>query len=501
MPITADTKIPKNNPNIKLQNYRHIATHGAFWNIGMAGANKVVTLVGQVALAWILTPKDMGLAGMAIAMAGFAHFMGAGSIGDVLVQRNNYKKEAGQGFWLSITLSFITSCFVALLAPIAIWMGRRDLSKMLLILALFPLADLPTPIFLAFLKSNLDFKNIALSSFASGLTYTFCALVLALLGLGPYSLIIPVIPRSIASWGFMALSAKWPVIRKPQLKIINSLIRPSLAMSVIGFLNGLQTQAPIFFVGLILDPQSVGYFTWGWMVASQAVFLLSINLRQILMPVFVKLGMDPNRQAVATLKAAKAITLVLIFACGLQALIAEPLLHRFFPTKWHASGSVITWISLGLAFQGIYTCVVSWLNAIGSYRMLLFLTILQVTLGTGMAYLGATITSVQGASQGCAVGLALVSFFSLACMPWDKIKMEINFFSLVILICGISWYALHSFSENSSSLIILFICIFIFSTVNILVWFSFGDEQFKNILRNAASKVLNRLNLVNKYGL
>ncbi|MGH7441184.1 MAG: hypothetical protein ACREKE_00770, partial [bacterium] len=41
------------------------AVHGAFWNIVMAVGNKAVTTAGQVALAWYLMPRDMGVVAMA----------------------------------------------------------------------------------------------------------------------------------------------------------------------------------------------------------------------------------------------------------------------------------------------------------------------------------------------------------------------------------------------------------------------------------------------------
>src|ERR1700678_4256701 len=45
------------------------AARGAFWSILFSALNKLVAFGGQIALAWFLLPEDMGLAGIALAVA------------------------------------------------------------------------------------------------------------------------------------------------------------------------------------------------------------------------------------------------------------------------------------------------------------------------------------------------------------------------------------------------------------------------------------------------
>src|ERR1041384_1495596 len=81
------------------------ALEGAFWTVFFATANKVVTAMGQFALAWFLVPSDMGLANMAIAITFFTSILSTGGISDVLVQRRKFEAEGGQAFWLSAAFS------------------------------------------------------------------------------------------------------------------------------------------------------------------------------------------------------------------------------------------------------------------------------------------------------------------------------------------------------------------------------------------------------------
>lgn len=446
----------------------------------MTGANKVITLGGQIVLAWLLTPADMGIAGMAMAMTGFAAFLGAGSVGDVLVQRGRFEEEAGQGLWLSLLLSFGTALVILCLAPLANLLGHGALSGMILVLALLPLADALTPILSASLKTRLQFKYFAISTFVSGAVYTSCTLLFALMGMGPYALIIPVIPRALAFGTAILLRTGWPPIERPKWKIIKKLLKPSLSLSLTGFLSGLQMQAPVFFVGLVLSSTGTGHFSWGWMVASQAVFLLAVNLRQVLMPILTKMAHDPDRQVGATFRVIHAITAVLILACGLQALLAEPLLNRFFPGKWHAAGPVIAWISVGLAFQGIYICVSSWLNAAGKYKELLVITSLPVLVVSGLAYLGASWRGAEGAAWGSAVGIAFSSLLSMAFMPWNAINNQVRNFGVPLILCGI-WVLLRFLISNNGDLVPAGTYAALFFGFCVFVWWLWGDEDLKRM--------------------
>ncbi len=467
----------------------HVATRGAFWNIGLAFANKGFTLVGQLVLAWILSPKDMGLAGMATAMAGIVAFMNANGVCDVLIQRGRYKEEAGQGLWLSFFLSLCTAVLIACLVPIALWMGRPELSKMLLILSFLPIADALTPILAAALKSELNFKHFAISYFWGGISYTLFAVFFAFMGLGAYSLILPVIPRALITGTSMLFKTKFPRFEKPKFDFIKTLIRPSLSISSTSFLTSLQQQAPIFCVGLVTDFTVTGHFSWGWQVASQSVFLLAVNLRQVLMPTLSKISHDPERQALAMFRAIRAITALLTIACGLQALLAQPLLIKISPLKWSPSGPVIAWISLGLIFQGVYVCLSSWLNAAGKYRELLTITILPVVLASAGAYLGAVNMGSEGAALGTALGLFLSSVISFKVIPFSVLKEQVFRFALPLSISLLTWSVLYWLNAlNNNNLYRAFIYSAIFLSVSALSWWHWSREMFKNILENIFSK-------------
>lgn len=477
----------KSKKEIELQSYHRVAAHGAFWNVGLAVANKIVTLVGQIVLAWLLSPSDMGLAGMAVAMTGFTAFLSAGGIGDVLIQRKRYEKEAGQGLWLSIVLSIFTASLIALMAPVMKATGRPVLSGLLFILAISSLVGIPNTVLGGRLKNNLDFKHVAVSHFIEGVVYTSFTLLFALLKFGPYALVLPIIPRLLAGAAYMVWREGFPTFERVNFRKIKELVRPTLSLGLTGFFVGLQTQAPIFLVGLVLDSTETGHFTWGWSVAGQAVFLLAINLRQVLMPIFAKIGNNKKRQMEAVFKSIRVMTAVLIVFCGLQALLAKPLLDAFFPAKWHPAGPVITWISLGLVFQGIWISVSSWLNAVGRYRDLLWISLVPAVLAAGAAFLGAHLNGSQGAAIGTAIGISLGFLSAFSRLSVGYLLANIGKILIPFLISLGGWTATF-YVSSGYSLIFKIMGAGIYLFVSCFAWWCCDDGTLKKLLPSSLQK-------------
>jgi PST family polysaccharide transporter len=394
-----------------------VAAVGFFWNIGFAALNKVFTLAGQVALAWLLLPADVGLAGMATAIAGFAAFLAPSVLTNVLVQRNRYHQEAGQALWLAVALGTAGAGVIGCLALLSSRFGRGELHGLLWVLALGALLSGPGAVLGARLKLNLDFKHLAMAHGLQGLVFTAGALVLAWFHFGPYALVLPLIPGTLVATAYILWREGWPVWQAPRPAVMGQLLRPMGALALSGSLNTLQAQAPVFMVGLILSASATGHYAWGWMVAGQAAFLLAANLRHVLLPVFARLSQDPQRQAAAAFKSARAMTAVLSLACGAQALLAGPLILAFLPAQWAPAIPVVRWVSLGLALQGLTVSAGAWLNAVGRYRSLVWVSAAAVALVAGLAWGGAWAGGAEGAAIGSALGTAAGALLFFACLP------------------------------------------------------------------------------------
>lgn len=386
-------------------NIKSRAIEGAFWNVFFAVANKIITAVGQFALAWFLLPSDMGWANLAQSMAAFTAILSVGGLGDVLLQRRKFDQEAGQAFWLSLLFSIFTALIIGSMALASPFIGKPKIENLLWFLSLATLIGAPATIMAASLKNKLDYKGLAISQFIGGLFFTPAAVFLAWLGWGPYALIVPLISKQLATMVVMFVRGGVFNFVKPIWSKLKKLLKPTFALSISGLFAGLQTQAPIFVCGMVLGAEQTGFFSWGWMVAGQVVFLLATNLREVLLPTFTKIGNDPERMAKAALKTGRAMTAFLCVTCGAQALLCDGLIRMFLPAKWYPAIPLVILFSLGLVSQGFWVSGSAFLNASGKYRQLVLLNAVQVGLTAGITWIGSIVGGVWGASIGCAIAV------------------------------------------------------------------------------------------------
>jgi PST family polysaccharide transporter len=334
-------------------------------------------------------------------------------VGDVLVQRGCWQEEAGQGLWASGILAFSTSSLVALLAPLAMLMGKVGVPGLLLALCVSQAVAFANPVMAAGLKERLRFSDVAVSQLLEGCAYSGAALLFAWLGFGPYSLVLPVLPRALAGLVFFLWRGRRPTLERMRPAKVRAILKPSLTLSLSSVFMGLQAQAPVFLASLLLVPKELGFFSWGWAVASQAVFLLAVNLRNVLMPAIAHMRGDPQRQLSAARRAAKLMTLVLVPACLLQALLAKPIVTHLLPEKWHGAVPCIVFISLGLCLQGGWVSANAYLNATGRYQEMLRLGAVQTLLTGACTFLGAWKGGYLGAVEGAGLGLFLAGLASM----------------------------------------------------------------------------------------
>ncbi len=471
-------------PDLKAQ-----AIDGAFWNVFFSLANKTVTFVGQLVLAWFLLPSDMGLANMAQAMAAFTAILSVGGLADVLIQRKRFNKDAGQALWVSIVFSALTSFSICVIALASSAFGRAQVRDLLFLLAMATMLGSPCTVLAAGLRSRLDFKGMALSNFVGGLCYTSTATLLAWRGWGPYSLILPLIPKYLAMAIFMWLrGSKFRPIW-PKWADMKDLMKPTLAMSFTGLFTGLQFQAPVFICGLVLDPAKTGFFSWGWAVAGQTVFLLALSLREILLPTFIQIENNPARRMNFVLKTARTMTALLCVACGAQALLAETFIKILVPEKWFPAIPVVIFASLGLVLQGLWISGMAWLNACGRYRLLLKTSAFQAILAGSFTWLGAISNGINGASMGCAFAYLIGALTSVYPMGRTILLAQAFLWIKPLGLSAVIWVICRLFSSGQQ-LPTQILASMAFVSIAGLIWWESDNANLKTLAKSLLNKLL-----------
>src|SRR5688572_7676499 len=93
---------------------------GFAWVMVSTVIQKLITVGGQIVLAWLLSKEDFGAIALAFTIATFVNLIREAGILQVLVHRSNrFRRWGNAAFWMSLTLSIACAIILFLIAPVA----------------------------------------------------------------------------------------------------------------------------------------------------------------------------------------------------------------------------------------------------------------------------------------------------------------------------------------------------------------------------------------------
>ncbi|MCA9290288.1 MAG: oligosaccharide flippase family protein [Phycisphaerales bacterium] len=334
--------------------------------IGGKGANMIMQLV----LTYLLDPAEWGVVALAWSFAVFIGIIQSSGMNDVLVHRqSDLVRLANPGFWLSMTLGLVAAGLLAGLVPFASGIfGEPRLPGLLLVIAssypLHALSVVPK----AQLRSALRFRFIATTEIVFASLQAVLSVVFALLDFGAYSFVLPVPIIALVRGIFLWAATRPPIRWNPQFGLWRLLWADGMLVLIAAFAHAAASKGDQFVLGLFHDDRTlIGLYFWGFSLSLQTMQLLGQNLTNVLFPALARLQDDPPRQVAAFLRAARAMGVVGVPVCLLQAALADPVIHIVFPAKWYPAIPIVQILSIGMALRLVATPAESMLKAGGRW--------------------------------------------------------------------------------------------------------------------------------------
>lgn len=313
--------------------------------------SRVVSVLQQFVLAWLLAKSDYGLIGLAYTVQAFANLLSNPGIDSVLIQRQRrFHLWSNPSFWLGLVTGLGGMLLMIVAAPIAAWMyGRPALIGLLAVMAIAsPLQTLQI-VPKARLLSQLHFRTVMSLGLLNNVLTMALTVTFAWLGYGAYSFAIP-LPLTSA----IIAAIYWQVARprvgwNPQLRRWKYLFDDSFLLAGTKTMNTLVGQGDYIVLGLARIPEaSIGAYVFAYSIAIQAFRLLAASAESVLFPSFTKLELNPALQLRSTFRATRLLALITVPLCALQILLARPLFNLFLPPRWLEAIPALQILSLGV---------------------------------------------------------------------------------------------------------------------------------------------------------
>ncbi|MBB6430785.1 oligosaccharide flippase family protein [Algisphaera agarilytica] len=385
------------------------AAQALAWTLLLTLFSKVISLGGQVVLAWLLAPRAFGLIGLAYTLTAFTALLQRAGIREVLVHRHRrFHLWATPGFWMSLTFGVLTSAVMLGMAPVlARVYGEPELVGLIMVLALAAPINGVASVADAKLQSQLRFGLISRVGMLQAILTMGLTILFAWLGFGAYSFVMPQPIAALFNLVCLWRAADVSVTGKPRFSCWRYLLSDSLVMLLGSVLIAVIAQGDYFILGLVLDATEVGLYFFAFNLSIQVITLFSSQFTRVLFPTLASID-DPYRQTEVYLRVSRMLTLAAMPFAGMQILIADPLIRLMFDERWYPAITIFQVLSLATVFRVVSTSAGSLLQAQGRFKFRLYIFCCYTPIFLAAVYLG---TVSRGDAVGAALGVS--SFYSV----------------------------------------------------------------------------------------
>lgn len=386
----------------------------------------ILNLVSFVLLARLLTPAQVGLFSVAMAIIGITQVIRDFGLVNFLIQKKDLTEVHIATAWgLALILGSVLFAGVQLVAPLIGEFYKDDsLSGIARVVALNFLVLPFNSVCLALLRRSMNFKAVMRINLSGAVLSTIVTLVLAWLGVGAYALAIgAVLNNAIVACGLL-FSGATKRLPRPALAAWREILGFGGPLTVANVITSASIDINDLAVGKILGFQSVAIISraQGLMNLFHRDFMVAV--RNVAYPAFSQANRDGEALEA---KFAVSVTNVIAIAWtfyGFASLFSLEVLRLMFGPQWDQSAPLVPWFCLAGAASALVNLVPTVMLAGGHSRLvatteLIFQPVRALTM--------VSVTLYFRDLQAFAIGFAIVSLasvpyfyaFKQRCLPTD----------------------------------------------------------------------------------
>ncbi len=373
----------------------------------------LVILVGGIALARLLTPRQFGLYAILTVAISLGVTLSDLGLGAALVQRRDLDPAAtlGTTFTLNLALAAALALAIGLAAPLVerrLGAGAELTGPLRCLALLIVLASLRMPV-AVLLERRLAYLPLALAETADTIVFYSVAVAAAITGAGLWSFVLGALFARLANVAIVWAAA--PVRPRPAW-------RPRELAPVLRFGLPFQGSALILLARDASMPAvvtawsgvaAVGFLNWAATLAFQPLQLVTIA-GKVLFPALSRVQDDAARFARATERALNRIATALYPAALLLLAAADPVVRLVYGDAWAPAIPAVRLFCIAAVLGGTATVLVHALYALGHARLVFRLNLVWAALVWGLTltlvpWLGFVGFALASALLGTTVGV------------------------------------------------------------------------------------------------
>ena len=373
-----------------------------------------------IILARLLTPREFGLAAMALVFAAFANIFTDLSLGAALVQQTTITEEdRSTVFWTTVGAGAgITALGVWLAPTVGHFFSTPDVAPLFAASAslafLFSLAVTQT----AILTRELDFRSLEIRAIVSTVVGMAAAVGIAFAGFGAWAIVGQNISTAVVSAVLLWRLSPWRprrVYSVDSLRTLGSFGVKTLFSRILTYLN---LSGDNLLIGRFLGSKPLGVYSVAYNVMYAPLGQVAQPVQQVLFAAFVKVKDERSKLGRAWLRGNKLVCSLTVPGFLAMIVLAPDFVPVVFGHRWRAAVPVLQLLCLAGVAESFKMLNWAVLQAMGMAGRLLRFMIFSTAV-TLAAFIGGLTWGVVGVAGLYAIARAitLVVYTWTTCRP------------------------------------------------------------------------------------
>ena len=369
---------------------RNKTVRGVGWSFADNILSQGITFLVGLVLARLLTPQEYGLIGViTIFIAVFNSITDSGFSSALIRKKDAREVDFNTVFLSNLVISFLLFITLFLAAPaIASFFGQPQLVPLTRVMAVIVIINAFAIIQRTLLVKRVDFKTQTKISLIASAVSGATGVVMALNGLGVWSLVGQQVSRQLMNSLFLWVWAKWYPSLQFSMKSFKELFGFGWKLLASGLIDTVWREMYQVIIGKFYSTATLGQYTR----AQQFSNLFSMNLTTVVQrvsyPVLSEIQDEKERLKLVYQKIIK-VTMLAAFCCmfGLAA-IAEPMIVALIGDQWLPAVPLLQILCFQMVLYPIHAINLNMLQVQGRSDLFLKLEILKKIIATVPLLLG-----------------------------------------------------------------------------------------------------------------
>jgi polysaccharide transporter, PST family len=328
---------------MELNEIQRRSRQGPLFMLGRRAFAVIIGLLTTVVMPHFLRPADYGLAAMAGMVFTLGEMFKDFGLGSALLRKGTINaEEVTFLFWFNIGTTAVISTLIAVTSPLAaLFFHQKAVTAIILVsLAGFVMSGIAMQ-HRGLLNRNLRFAEIALIDSLSLLLQFVLTLLLAIRGLGVWSIVAGNISYSAINGLLCILRSRWKPGRPRLVSEMRAILAFGANTSIYSLALFFSTNITPLLIGNTQSVASLGQYTRANAFLSLPLNNLVEPLAQATLPVLARLRPYPELYRTTYLNFLQRLNLAVLPAAAFLLLAARPLVEATLGSNWREAGDLL----------------------------------------------------------------------------------------------------------------------------------------------------------------